>query len=283
MRPLGIKEPGRGGDRHHRRLPVALVGFVLLAMLAVGVMPAAATTVLYPPVAGSAVRTAEGFELNGTVYPYGNDTTWHFEYGTSTAYGQSAPMPDADAGTATVVPVSQLITGLEPDTTYHYRLASTNAVEGTAFSADRTFSTAEGTATMPAPGGGSSPAPGGAAESGSAPKTVAKLATVKGRSLLTTTGGRTLYSLSVERHGKFDCTMASGCLEIWHPLTVASGVMPKGPVALGTVKRPEGQLQVTYKGLPLYTFTGDKKPGQVKGEGLKDVGTWHAAVAPRSH
>jgi predicted lipoprotein with Yx(FWY)xxD motif len=106
---------------------------------------------------------------------------------------------------------------------------------------------------------------------------------VKGRSLLATTGGRTLYSLSVERHGKFDCTMASGCLEIWRPLTVAPGVMPKGPVALGTVRRPEGQLQVTYKGLPLYTFSGDKKPRQVKGEGLKDVGTWHAAVAPGHH
>jgi hypothetical protein len=130
MRRLGIKEPRRDGDRRHRALPVTLVGFVLLATLVVGVMPAAATTVLYPPVAGPAVRTAEGFELKGTVYPYGNDTTWHFEYGTSTAYGLSAPMPDSDAGTSTVVPVSQLVTGLEPNTTYHYRLVSSNAVEG---------------------------------------------------------------------------------------------------------------------------------------------------------
>jgi predicted lipoprotein with Yx(FWY)xxD motif len=93
--------------------------------------------------------------------------------------------------------------------------------------------------------------------------------------------GRTLYSLSVEHHGKFVCTMASGCLAIWHPLTVAAGVMPKGPVALGTVRRPEGDLQVTYKGRPLYTFGGDKKAGQTKGEGLKDVGIWHAASVPK--
>jgi predicted lipoprotein with Yx(FWY)xxD motif len=267
-------------------------------MLAVGVMPTAATaTVLYPPVAGAAVRTAEGFELTGTIYPEGNDTTWHFEYGATTAYGQSAPMPDADAGsTGFAIAVSEPITGLAADTTYHYRLVSTNAVEGTTDSADRTFSTVEGTTAAPAPvAGGPSPAPGGgAAESsggghekvtvgGSGPKTVVKLVAVKGSSLLTTTGGRTLYSLSVERHGRFVCTMASGCLEVWHPLTVAPGVMPKGPVVLGTVKRPEGQLQVTYKGRPLYTFSGDKKPGQVKGEGLKDVGTWHAEVAPGRH
>jgi predicted lipoprotein with Yx(FWY)xxD motif len=91
----------------------------------------------------------------------------------------------------------------------------------------------------------------------------------------------TLYTLSVEHRSRFVCTMASGCLSIWHPLTVAAGVVPKGPVTLGTVKRPEGDLQVTYRGRPLYTFGGDKKPGQVKGEGLKDIGVWHAAVVPR--
>ena len=48
-------------------------------------------------------------------------------------------------------------------------------------------------------------------------------------------------------------------------------------VTLGTVTRPEDKIQVTYKGLPLYTFTADKKRGQVKGDGLKDVGTWHPA------
>jgi predicted lipoprotein with Yx(FWY)xxD motif len=60
---------------------------------------------------------------------------------------------------------------------------------------------------------------------------------------------------------------------------VAKGVKPKGPVKLGTVKRPDGRTQVTYKGLPLYSFNADK-PGEANGEGLKDVGTWHAAKAP---
>jgi predicted lipoprotein with Yx(FWY)xxD motif len=57
--------------------------------------------------------------------------------------------------------------------------------------------------------------------------------------------------------------------------------VPKGPVKLGTVRRPEGTVQVTYRGRPLYAFSGDRKPGQTKGEGFKDVGTWHAVVVPR--
>jgi predicted lipoprotein with Yx(FWY)xxD motif len=101
-----------------------------------------------------------------------------------------------------------------------------------------------------------------------------------GKTILTTKAGRTLYSLSVEQHGKFICT--SSCLSLWKPLTVPAGVTPTGPVKLGTVKRPDGRTQVTYKGRPLYHFTGDTKSGQVNGEGIKDVGTWHAAVVPNS-
>jgi len=97
-----------------------------------------------------------------------------------------------------------------------------------------------------------------------------------GKTVLANTKGRTLYTLTVEHNGKFICT--GMCLSIWHPLTVGAGVTPKGPAALGTVKRPEGMTQVTFKGLPLYTFNGDKAPGQAKGEGIKDVGTWHAAT-----
>lgn len=95
------------------------------------------------------------------------------------------------------------------------------------------------------------------------------------RTVLTTLKGKTLYSLSVEKHGKFICT--GGCLASWKPLIVPAGVKPTGPVKLGTVKRPEGKTQVSYKGLPLYSFNGDTRPGEANGEGLKDVGTWHAA------
>jgi predicted lipoprotein with Yx(FWY)xxD motif len=285
---MGFSKSGRCGRLlgHSRRRRVTGLLGVVAVVGAIASLPATAgaATVYYPPTASPAVQTATGFELKGTVYDYGGTTTYHFEYGTSTAYGTSVPVPDAQASTELSSSVSEQISGLMPGTTYHWRLVSTNSVEGTGFSADQTFTTAgAGTApttpTMPmAPTAPTTSPP--ATVGGSGPKRVAKTRSVKGRTLLTTTAGRTLYTLSVEKHGKFVCTAESGCTGIWHPLTVAAGVTPQGPVKLGTVSRPEGTVQVTYRGLPLYTFASDKKAGQVKGEGLKDVGVWHAATVP---
>jgi predicted lipoprotein with Yx(FWY)xxD motif len=90
--------------------------------------------------------------------------------------------------------------------------------------------------------------------------------------------GMTLYHLSGEVKGKFICT-GSACLGVWHPLIAPASGAPSGEVgSLGTVKRPEGTMQVTYKGTPLYTFTQDTQPGETKGQGIKDVGTWSAVT-----
>ncbi len=86
--------------------------------------------------------------------------------------------------------------------------------------------------------------------------------------------GMTLYHLSGEQNGKFICT-STACLGVWHPLIAPSSGAPSGEVgSLGTVKRPEGTVQITFKGEPLYTFTGDQQSGETKGQGIKDVGTW---------
>ncbi len=121
------------------------------------------------------------------------------------------------------------------------------------------------------------PAAAGATQS----RAVAKEAPVAslGPNALTNTKGRTLYSLSAETNGRFICVGA--CLSTWHPLLVAAGVKPTGPAKLGTIERPDGRTQVTFKGRPLYSFAGDSKPGQANGEGIKDVGTWHAAVTSK--
>ncbi len=123
------------------------------------------------------------------------------------------------------------------------------------------------------------PALAGAAPAG---KRVAKQAAnaTLGRTVLTTTKGRTLYSLSAETKGRFICTGA--CVSTWRPLLIPAGVKPTGPVKLGTIERPEGKTQVTFKGRPLYSFYGDTKAGDVNGEGIKDVGTWHAAVTAKA-
>jgi predicted lipoprotein with Yx(FWY)xxD motif len=110
--------------------------------------------------------------------------------------------------------------------------------------------------------------------------TVAKLAVSAAydKPMIVSIKGRTLYTLSSEK-SKIVCVDA--CLSAWPPLTVPAGVRPKGPVPLGTEERPDGRMQVTYKGFPLYTFSGDKKRGDANGEGIKGNGTWHAALAPQ--
>ncbi|HWX87340.1 MAG TPA: hypothetical protein VNX67_04115 [Solirubrobacteraceae bacterium] len=99
--------------------------------------------------------------------------------------------------------------------------------------------------------------------------------------MLVNAQGVTLYHLSGEQNGKFICT-SSACVQVWHPVSVASGT-PTGTVgSLGTVKRPDGTVQVTYKGMPLYTFASDQKPGEANGQGIKDVGTWTAVTVSTS-
>jgi predicted lipoprotein with Yx(FWY)xxD motif len=123
------------------------------------------------------------------------------------------------------------------------------------------------------------PAVAGAAQ---ASKRVAKQADnpTLGRTVLTTTRGRTLYSLSAESNGRFICT--GTCLSTWRPLVIPAGVKPTGPVKLATIKRPDGRTQVTFRGRPLYSFAEDSKVGDVNGEGFKDVGTWHAATTSKA-
>jgi predicted lipoprotein with Yx(FWY)xxD motif len=99
-----------------------------------------------------------------------------------------------------------------------------------------------------------------------------------GGMVLVDTRGLTLYRLSGEQNGKFICT-SSACLQAWHPVAAQPGSKPSGAVSsLSTVKRPDGTLQITYKGMPLYTFAQDMRAGQANGQGIKDVGTWNAVT-----
>ena len=118
-----------------------------------------------------------------------------------------------------------------------------------------------------------------AASSQSAAGAVVKTASSSslGGTILVDAQGMTLYHLSGEQNGEFICT-SSACLGVWHPLTVAAGNTPTGVSSLATVKRPDGSVQVTYKGTPLYTFGQDQSPGQANGQGVKDVGTWRAVT-----
>jgi predicted lipoprotein with Yx(FWY)xxD motif len=118
--------------------------------------------------------------------------------------------------------------------------------------------------------------------SSSSSAVVVKSASSSLGTILVDSQGMTLYHLGGEQGGKFICT-STACLGVWHPLIAPSSGAPSGEVgSLGIVKRPEGTMQVTYKGTPLYTFTGDQQPGETKGQGIKDVGTWSVITTSSS-
>ena len=82
-----------------------------------------------------------GATLYAFVNPNGLATTYRFEYGTTTSYGQSIPIPEEAVGSGTnLISVKQVLSGLKPSTTYHYRVVATNA-EGIAKGKDQTFTT----------------------------------------------------------------------------------------------------------------------------------------------
>ena len=102
------------------------------------------------------------------------------------------------------------------------------------------------------------------------------------KTILVTGTGFTLYTNTKERAGRIHCV--GQCRTFWPPLLVAGTAKPSAGAGvararLGTLKRPDGGRQVTYKGLPLYRFKSDKSRGQATGQGVKDLGgTWSVVV-----
>jgi hypothetical protein len=90
---------------------------------------------------GVGVSTAT---LSGTIDPHGWDTTYEFQYGTSTAYGSSWPTVPVDMGALEgPQPVTIELQNLLPGTVYHYRLVAENRGGGTTYGPDMTFTTGE--------------------------------------------------------------------------------------------------------------------------------------------
>ncbi len=89
--------------------------------------------------------------LRGRVNPNGEATTAFFEYGTTPAFGGTAPLTPMDAGAGDLsVPLAAPLSGLLPGTTYHYRLVAENA-SGITRGLKRTFTTLSATTTQPVP------------------------------------------------------------------------------------------------------------------------------------
>jgi predicted lipoprotein with Yx(FWY)xxD motif len=96
--------------------------------------------------------------------------------------------------------------------------------------------------------------------------------------ILVDSKGLTLYDFHKDKGGKSACYGA--CAGTWPPLTTSGAPQAtSGAEAskLGTTKRNDGTVQVTYAGHPLYTYVADTKPGEVKGNDFSSFGAeWYA-------
>jgi predicted lipoprotein with Yx(FWY)xxD motif len=90
--------------------------------------------------------------------------------------------------------------------------------------------------------------------------------------------GLTLYDFHKDKGGDSACY--GSCATVWPPLRTAGEPQAgEGAMAskLGTTKRKDGTLQVTYAGHPLYTYSPDTKPGEAKGNDIDSFGAeWYA-------
>jgi predicted lipoprotein with Yx(FWY)xxD motif len=118
--------------------------------------------------------------------------------------------------------------------------------------------TSSGAGVIPI-GGGASSAPGVIVGAASTPN----FGTV-----LTGPNGMTLYTQAGDTATTSSCT--GSCATAWPPLETEGQPTAQADVTgqLGTLTRPDGTTQVTYRGLPLYYWQGDTKAGDVTGEGI---------------
>jgi predicted lipoprotein with Yx(FWY)xxD motif len=93
-------------------------------------------------------------------------------------------------------------------------------------------------------------------------------------SILTNTKGMTLYTFGADKSGVSDCN--GKCAALWPPMMATAKSKNEGEFSV--IKRADGQPQWAYKGMPLYTWTKDKKPGDVTGDGVVGkTGLWTVA------
>ncbi|HEV7482664.1 MAG TPA: hypothetical protein VGO13_06155 [Solirubrobacterales bacterium] len=114
------------------------------------------------------------------------------------------------------------------------------------------------------------------AESGVAVLTVASAPKVG--PILVDAKGFTVYDFHKDKGTTSSCY--GGCAGVWPPvLTEGAPTAGEGASAgkLGTTKRKDGTVQVTYAGHPLYTYVADKKPGEANGNDFSSFGAqWYA-------
>ena len=100
-----------------------------------------------------------------------------------------------------------------------------------------------------------------------------KSAEVGGKEILTDAKGMTLYTWDKDAVGVSNCY--DQCADNWPPLLVDASTKVEGDFTLVDRKDSDKKI-VAYKGMPLYLWIKDTKPGDTTGDGVG--GTWHTAV-----
>ncbi len=97
--------------------------------------------------------------------------------------------------------------------------------------------------------------------------------------MLTDSRGFTLYWFAPDTATRSACT--GTCAAYWPPLLGSPSAGPGISGRLGTIRRPDGSMQATFDGHPLYTYVGDTAPGVANGNDLNlNGGLWHDIPVP---
>jgi predicted lipoprotein with Yx(FWY)xxD motif len=123
---------------------------------------------------------------------------------------------------------------------------------------------------------------GGAIPSSNGGPAMVKLAKSKHGAFLVDAEGHTLYLFDKDENGESYCNGA--CAAVWPPFESSSQPRASAGVdagALGRIKRDDGDMQVTYRGHPLYYYAADAStPGKVTGESVDQFGAeWYVVNA----
>jgi predicted lipoprotein with Yx(FWY)xxD motif len=136
-----------------------------------------------------------------------------------------------------------------------------------------------GSSSTPGGSGGSATSPSPAATSAAAASAGTALGTTKvaGATLLANSKGFVLYWFAPDTPTQSKCN--GSCATYWPPVPAPATAMAGVSGKIGEITRSDGAKQATYNGHPLYTYAGDTKPGEAKGNGLNaSGGLWHDIV-----
>ena len=90
--------------------------------------------------------------------------------------------------------------------------------------------------------------------------------------ILTDEAGLTVYLFTNDEQGAGTSNCIGDCMAMWPPvseITSPSGALDADLV--GTIERPDGSIQATYNGWPLYNFANDAAAGDTNGQGVNDI------------